>query len=279
MKPTRENVRPHSGSSFTCLDIDLPSFDNNYHYHPEIELTWVTESSGQRIIGDSVESFTPGDLILIGSQVPHQYRNWSQGRACSRVIQFRSDLFGADFFNSVEFQKMDALLNESNRGLSFSPTTTKAVQSQIEQLFELPAGPEQALRLIEILHTLSIDAKRKPLASPSYSASVTTRKIDRLQRVLNYLESHWREPITLQQVSDTAALHPQSVSRFFQQHLGMSYQSYLVQLRLSHAARELIETEHTITTIAFDCGFNNLGNFNRLFKANYGKTPSAFRRV
>ena len=101
MKLTRENVQPRRGSSFARLEFDLPEFDTHYHYHPEIEITWIVSSEGQRLIGDAIESFHPGDLALIGSNVPHQYRNWRRGRARSKVIQFRQDLFGPELLDDL----------------------------------------------------------------------------------------------------------------------------------------------------------------------------------
>ena len=277
MKPSRENVQPAEGSSFACLDIDVPEFDHQYHFHPEIELTWIIEGEGERLVGDSIESFQRDDLVLIGESVPHRYRNWQRKRARSRVIQFRRDLFGPEFFKIGELSAIDQLLDAARRGLIFSSSTTKSVQSQMAQLFAVGPGPRQLILLLEILQTLSEDSKRKPLASIVYDEPIKLQKIDRLQRVLNFLEQNWQENITLKEAAAVAALHPQSVSRFFQQHLGMSFQDYLIRLRLARAARSLLESDRTISDIAFHSGFNNLTNFNRHFKTVYHQSPSSYR--
>ncbi|MFC7336628.1 helix-turn-helix domain-containing protein [Haloferula chungangensis] len=279
MKPTLENVQPAQGSSIACLDIDVPEFDHQYHYHPEIELTWILEGDGERLIGDSMESFGKGDLVLIGASVPHRFRNWQRARARSRVIQFRREIFGDAFLQLPEFVDISRLLDESLRGLSFSPSTTAKVQDQMADLFSSEPGPRQITQLLDILHQLSEDRERKPLASLIYNHPIKLQKIDRLERVLNFLEQNWQDNITLKDAAEVAALHPQSVSRFFRQHLGMSFQDYLIRLRLARAARDLLESDRTVADIAFHSGFNNLTNFNRHFKTIYQQSPSHYRKL
>ncbi len=121
-------------------------------------------------------------------------------------------------------------------------------------------------------------AKRVSLASIVYAEPMKLQKIERLQRVLNFLDDQWREPVSLADAAKVAALHPQSMSRFFQQHLGMNFQDYLLKLRLGRAARSLLETDQTVADIAFHSGFNNLANFNRHFKSAYHQTPSDYRK-
>ena len=277
MKLTRENVQPRRGSSFARLEFDLPEFDTHYHYHPEIEITWIVSSEGQRLIGDAIESFHPGDLALIGSNVPHQYRNWRRGRARSKVIQFRQDLFGPELLDLPEFASIHRLLKRASRGLRFSKGVANASVRQMNRVFEATDGPSPIIELLELLKLLSGDAESSPIASVVYSEQIKIKKINRLQRALNYLESHWRDTVSLSDVAKAAALHPQSVSRFFRQHLGMNFQEYLARLRLSRATRLLLETDRTIVDIAFHCGFNNLSNFNRRFQSAYRQTPTAYR--
>ncbi len=277
MKPTRENIQPNQGSSFSCLEIDQPEFDSHYHYHPEFEITWIVEGEGQRLIGDVVEPFCLGDLVVIGGGVPHQYRNWKSGRARAKVIQFSRDVFGSDFLRMPEFEGIRQLLDEAARGLRFSVEVQKMACCQIDELFESASESNRALRLMALLDTLGQDSERESVASDVYAKPVKVKKMERLERVLNYLEGHWRESITLADAAQVAALHPQSLSRFFRQHLGMNFQEYLVRLRVSRAAQRLIETDRTVADIAFECGFNNLSNFNYQFKRIKGGRPSEFR--
>lgn len=278
MKLSREHIQPHSGSSFSRLDFDLPEFDTHYHHHPEIEITWIAESEGQRLVGDALEPFELGDFIMIGSNVPHQYRNWRQGRARSKVIQFRRELFGTEILELPEFGRIKRLLDQTARGLSFAPEVRRAAQQQMMKVFNAPEGPSPVIALFELLKILSEADSPRQIASPAYSEPVKLKKIDRLQQVLNFIETNWQETVTLRDAAKAAALHPQSMSRFFQQHLGMNFQEYLIQLRIGRAARLLLETERTVVDIAFHCGFNNLANFNRHFRNAYHQPPSDYRR-
>ncbi|MBK1875267.1 helix-turn-helix domain-containing protein [Pelagicoccus mobilis] len=278
MKLSRENIQPHSGNSFARIEFDLPQFDTHYHYHPEVEITWIAESEGQRLVGDALEAFEPGDLILIGGNVPHQYCNWKSGRARSRVIQFRQEILAPGVLDLAEFGRVRHLLDLAARGVGFSDEVRKAALQQMQRVFKAEEGPSTIIALLELLRILSQEESPRQIASVVYAEPVKLKKIDRLQRVLNYLEQNWQETVTLKEAAQAAALHPQSMSRFFQQHLGMSFQDYLIQLRIGRAARLLLETERTVVDIAFHCGFNNLANFNRHFQNAYKKTPSAYRK-
>jgi AraC-like DNA-binding protein len=244
MKLSRENVQPQAGSSFARLEFVLPEFDTHYHYHPEIEITWIVESEGQRLVGDCLER----------------------------------ELFGNELWRLPEFDRIDRMLERSTRGLFFSSATSRLARGSMLKVFRAQEGPSSVIELLELLNILSSDERSVPIASAVYSQPVKTKKIDRLQRVLNFLESRWREPVTLTEAAEVAALHPQSMSRFFRKHLGVTFQAYVVQLRVRRAAQALLESDRKVVDIAFDCGFNNLANFNRSFHSAYGQTPSAYRK-
>ncbi|OUW18058.1 MAG: hypothetical protein CBD18_03420 [Opitutales bacterium TMED158] len=277
MKLSREKVQPKAGSSFARLDFELPEFDTHYHYHPEVEITWILESEGQRLVGDGLENFEANDLVLIGSGVPHQYRNWNRGKARSKVIQFRHDLFGATLWELPEFAKIADLFDRASRGLSFSSQASRQARRQMERVFGASEGPVPLIELLGLLTLLSRDEAARPIASAVYSQPVKAKKIDRLERVLNFLETRWREKVSLAEAAEAAALHPQSMSRFFRQHLGMTFQDYLAQLRVRRAAQLLLGSDRTVVDIAFHCGFNNLANFNRRFQRVFRQTPSSYR--
>jgi len=277
MRLIREHVRLHSGHSFACLSLDMPEFDNAYHHHPEIELTWIEESHGQRLIGDAMQPFAPGDLVLIGANLPHHFRNWRPGRARAKVIQFRADAWGSHYFQLPEFHRISAMFEKASRGLTFGKETRAQVQRGITRLFEAAEGVPRLAALLEVLHGLSLDPQPVPIAGVAYSCPVNRQQMERLQRALNYIEQHWTEPLRVSDAARAASLHPQSMSRFFHQHLGVNFQAYLIRLRLTRAARLLLETDRTVADIAFSCGFNNLSNFNRHFHVAYERTPSEYR--
>jgi len=277
-KLNRERVDLPQGSSFTCAEINVERFDGHYHFHPEIEITWIIQSKGQRIVGDSISPFSAGDLVLIGSSLPHQYLNWQQGVAIAKVLHFRPGIFGSDFLSAPEMVTIRRLLSAAGRGIVFSAATRLAATERMETISKCDAGMERLMALLDLLKVLADDQGASPLASLAYAHPAKSSQIKRLQRVMNLLEDRWREPLALEEVAKVAALHPQSLSRFMRQHLGLTYQGYLKQLRLRHVANLLLTTERTIADIAFHCGFNNLANFNRLFLASFGRSPSSYRR-
>lgn len=274
-----EKIPERSGRSFLCQEYEKAMFDHSYHYHPEIELTLVMENHGQRLVGDVWEPFEAGDLVLLGANLPHQYRNWKKGRARSRFIQFLPDAFGTAFFDLPEFRKIRGMLRRSDRGLCFSPEIKVRAIDQMTKLFRTEIGPDRFSCFIELLAILSSDHEMREIAGIKYEAPVNQQHLDRIQRVLEFLDQNWNQDIALKDVAEKAALHPQSLSRFFQKHLGKTYKSYLGQLRLNHAANQILDTDDTIAAIAFSCGYNNLANFNRQFKCHYDITPSGYRKL
>ncbi len=280
MKPAVESITSPPLQSFSCLSLDLPAFHNTYHRHPEVELTLIQEGSGQRLIGDSLSPFHPGDLVLIGSDLPHQYQSEGADRARAKVIQFSADRFGSEFFQMSEFRPIGAMLQRAARGLDFTSSDAGVISRDIEGLFQLPAGSARAIRLIEILSGLS-EKTPSQLASVEFSQQISTKSVARLDRTIRYIEEMTEQghPIHLQQVADVAALHPQSVSRFFHQHVGMSFQRYLQTVRIGKATRRLLETDDPISMIAIDVGYISQSNFNRQFQEIHQTTPRDFRKA
>ncbi|MDF1754046.1 MAG: AraC family transcriptional regulator [Verrucomicrobiales bacterium] len=281
MRPSVESVVPSPNQSFTCLDLDLPEFHNDYHKHPELELTRIVENSGKRLIGDSLERFEAGDLVLIGSGLPHQYESDRVGRSRAKVIQFSPGLFGKDFYLMPEFRRIGDLQTRAAPGLVFSSGISGKVTSLINQLFADQNEAKRALLLLEILLVLSEDRESRSLASLGYHNQVSEKSVDRLGRMIAFIDQQVDrgEPVTLEEMARVAALHPQSVSRFFHQHTGMNFQAYLQVIRVGKAARRLMETDDPISAIALDIGFASQSNFNRQFREIHKMTPSLYRKA
>lgn len=277
MRINFEKVSPDTETSFRCLEWDEPNFDCPYHYHPEIEITEILTSEGERLVGDRFDTFSPGDLAMFGSHLPHRYKNFQRGRCRSRVVQFHPDAWGTAFFDCPEMRVVNRLFQRAERGLLFSETTRKRARPKLAQMFQVKQGSPRLRLLFELLELLSEDLAARPMASRGFVRSKNSDPKRRLQRVLDYIDDHWTDRLQLEEVAHVANLHPQSLSRYFRQHLRKSFQAYLIELRLSRAARELLITNRTVTDIAFSSGFNNLAHFNRQFRKIYQRTPSEYR--
>jgi AraC-like DNA-binding protein len=278
MNPVRENITIRDGGSFACLEFRGEVFDCPYHFHPEIEITWIVAGKGQRLVGDNMGDFSPGDLVMHGEGLPHMYRNWAPDFAHSRYIQFRREAFGAEFFRSPEFRAIDHLFQRASRGLVFGKRSAQKASAAMEVVFAHPAGPKRVAAFLELLAILAADPEGKSLAGIDYSSQNDPATSETARRILIYIEENWNETVCLKEAARAAGLHPRSLSRFFRRRMGKTFREYLVELRLGRVARELIESDRGISEIAFACGFNNLSNFNRLFLQKYDLSPGVYRR-
>ena len=281
MKIVLEKVVPRPDSSFAIVDKQAPAFDGRFHFHPEIEITLIESSSGRRVVGDSIDSFAPGDLVLLGENLPHQYVSDSASRdrlAAAKVIQFRTDLLGEGWLRHPEIEGIAALLKQSRRGRKFSAETTNAAQRIISDLFSA-SGCRRLLLLLELLDTLSRDSLAAPIASAGYVSKINSREGDTIDRALEYLNRSFREPLALRDLCRHLHVSAATCNRLFQKSIGRSFKTALIEMRISHACRLLLETDHPIVDIAFSSGFTNLSNFNRRFRELKGRTPKAYRNL
>ncbi len=278
MKPVLEKVKWGADVSFGVFEFRGQVFDCPYHFHPEIEITHVFAGTGQRLVGDSLEEFGSGDLVMHGAGLPHMYRNWDYSGAGSRYVQFLPDALGAGFFALPECRAIADLLKRAERGLRFSEAVAEEGRLRLARLPVAGSGPRRLTALIELLELLATDGQARELASVGFAGTGRSRDTARLKRVLNYIDAHWDEPIRLADAAREAGMHPHALSRFFRQKLRKTFQEYVIEVRLGRVARGLLETGRPVSEIAFASGFNNLANFNRLFRARHGQSPREYRR-
>lgn len=258
------------------------SFDSPYHFHPEIEIIRLEDSRGTCCVADAVEPYAPGDLFMIGGNVPHVFvRGALAERAPLRpetsvVLQFRPDFLGESFLARPELRDVRALIAASANGLRFSGRTSRWVAPRLEKLL-VQKGARRLALVLEILDHLT-HAKGRPLASGAPAKQIDPKDFARLDRVLGHLAANYPREIMLASIARVAALGTTSFSRWFKQATAKSFVECLTEIRLGHAYRLLTETGRNVTEIAFDCGFNSVSHFNHRFQQVRGMTPSEFRR-
>jgi AraC-like DNA-binding protein len=281
VKAVLEQIVSPEGSSFAVFNFASPRFQCPYHYHPEWELTLIQSGHGQRLVGDHLEPFAPGDLVLLGGNLPHTYfhsPDFDEGPrgARSLVIQFHPDLGGHFFKQAPECAGIRRLAQRCARGLVPGRKTSGQVIPLMHSL--VPAPPLRRLALLlEILDLLAADTRARPLASPGFHPEFNKHQAGRLERACEWITLHFREPITLRQAARQAHLTPEAFSRFFRRATNRTYVHFLNELRIGHACRLLLESEESVASIAFASGFENLSNFNRRFLEFKGLTPRSFR--
>ncbi len=253
------------------------AFDAPYHFHPEIELLLMESSHGTRYVADSIEAYEPGDLVLIGANVPHVFvRSAATGPASSIVVQFRSDFMGERLFEKPEMRDVQQLLANANHGLHFAAPTVRWVAPRMRKMISLQGARRVAL-LLDLLGRLA-HAPSRPLATSAFRQKIRQEDFARLDRVLAYAEAHYQDEVAMEDAARVASLSPTSFSRWFSRATGKPFVQFLTDIRMAHAYHALTETGKSVTEIAFECGFNSVSHFIHRFHAIRGVSPREFRR-
>ncbi|NYF92253.1 AraC family transcriptional regulator [Tunturiibacter empetritectus] len=256
------------------------SFPFYWHYHPEFELTLILEGSGQRLVGDSIEEYGPGDLVLLGPNLPHTYRSGLVGgpnRAF--VLQFRLELLGNIFFSLPEMRSLRRFLDRATQGFAFSFANESKKALLHAQILTLPtrSTSAQILVLLEILDTLASTATAHALSRTHVLPPVKAEDQKRINTICHFLCEHYDQEIDYARLTKKLHMSQASICRFFHRATGRTMTEYVNNYRISVAAHLLKETDKSILEIAFEVGFGNYSHFNRQFQRRKGKTPRLFR--
>lgn len=282
MKAKLEKIAAPQGRLFTAFESWSQSFRGPYHFHPEVELVAILGGHGRRIVGDHIASFGPGDLVLMGPDLPHQYSSDSfpknlPDRAGTIVLQFLPGILGDPLWSAPEGATLRTLLQKARGGVFFDgPEARKA----IGQMREVVAaeGLARFIALLRVFETLDGIANPHGLASVGYAPLLDARYSSRVSKACDFIQQRFQEPISQAATAEHVTMSPSAFSRMFLRATGLTFTAFLTGVRLSEASRELIETDSTIAEIAFRCGFANLSNFNRRFLEARQMTPRQYRR-
>lgn len=258
-------------------------FYNPLHYHPEIELTLVVKSYGQRWIGNNIENFREGDIVLVGSNLPHVWKNEmlfcnnETLKAQSITIKFPPNFAGDDFLNRPEMSRINNLISEK---AILGVKLIGSLRDDVEKIMLLlPSADEtdQFIQLLQILNLISKSNEYELLSSTSYR-NITTTNVHRIDQALNYILEHYNENINLTEIAELVHMNKNAFCRFFKENTKKSLFTIINEIRIEKACHSLIETNMAIIQISYDCGFNNISHFNKTFKNFTGVTPSDFRK-
>jgi len=279
MKAHIEQISASRQHSFVCRRFRERRFSHPFHYHPEIELTYIVRSSGTRIVGDDVGTFEPGDLCLIGANMPHIYRNsrTHAGGAESEVLHVHRDCARGLLDTAPELASFAALLDEARVGLRYDSSTGRAVGKLLVRLREAE-GPRRWRLFFELVETLLNAPKPTRLASMGFAGATGLGSSRRMHGICQYLLEHFDEDISHADLARRLHTSPAYFSRLFKQTTRKTVTEFLTEVRLGHAARLLAETGQQVIDIAYQCGFRNLSHFNRSFRRRYRQSPREFRR-
>ena len=281
-KLLREITPLTSNDCFTLFSRTKNKFDFPLHYHEEFELNFIKNAKGaKRVIGDHIDEIDDLELVLAGSNLQH---GWFTHKCKSEqiheiTIQFHRDLFDEKFLQRNQMSFIRTLLERSLRGVLFSKETIQAI---MPRLMELPQkhGFDSVLELMSVLHDLSISRNIQTLSNSSFSnvetISYNSRRVD---KIMTYLNNHFDKNVSLGEAAKIAGMTEVALSRFFKARTGKTFVDTINEVRLGNASRMLIDTTNSITEVAYKCGFNNMSNFNRIFKKKKDCTPKEFRQT
>ena len=287
MKANFQKIIINEGLSFIAKKLELPRFDSEFHFHSEYELKYVIQSKGKRFVGDCVENFSEGDLVLLGPNIPHYWKNDSEYfesddlNASAYLIMFSEDFLGKSFFSLPEMSLIKELFNKAKGGICFRDSNKESVLLKMKDLI-YSEGPLRIILMLEILLELA-KAEMRPLLTNTFVSELplinyTDHSIDRLKKVHEYVIVNFQNKIQIQDVADIANMTSHAFCKYFMKSTKKTFMTFLSELRVCHAKKLLIEKEEqAISDICYASGFENLSNFNRKFKAITNMTPKEFR--
>ena len=279
MRAKLEHIKTQKdNNSILCYEVVVPSFEFYWHFHPEYELTYIIKGKGRRMVGDSIENFAEGDLILLGPDTPHTWVSdkLKRGTCRAMVIQF-SESFMEPFLAIPEIKKIKTLLSYAKLGIHFIAGKKHNIEDAINQIYAA-RGVLLLTSFFNFLNTLS-GLQSKILASSNYQKVKDKQNERRINKVLHYIQHNFKERLSLHTAAGLIHLSESAFCKYFKRSLGKTFSDYVNEIRIAHACSLLIETDRPISTIAYECGFENVAYFNRIFLKKKNVQPGRYRKV
>ncbi len=278
MLPLLQKLPIDENSSFIARTYKTPDFETPWHQHQEIELVLCNGSHGTVFIGNYIGDYAPGEVYLLGSNLPHWYRKKNEKMIGSAlVVQFREEIFGSALLDLPEFQQIKNLLERSKKGLKLQGELNTKVKRLINTL-EKQKGFEQFRTLLDCLHLISTSNEYE-LLTQYYFQSSSQENQERIGVIYEYSMKHFKANITLQQMADLTNQSVSNFCKYFKQNTKKTYINFLNEIRIGHASKLLQSTDKAITEICYESGFRNWANFSNHFKRIKGVSPKEYRKA
>jgi AraC-like DNA-binding protein len=264
---------------FTIFSRVKSQFDFPLHFHEEYELNFIQNAKGaKRIVGDSIEVIDEIELVLVGPlQVHAWFTHVCKSKEINEItIQWHKDLMDEKFLNRNQLGFIRTMLERSVKGIVFSKETAQTLAKRLQTLNQ-KSGFDGVMELFSILHDLSISRNMRTLSDAAFNQDKLNYNSRRLEKAFEHMNKNYDKQVTLKELSKLVDMTEVSFSRFIKKRTGKTFVDSLNEIRLGHAARMLIDTTHSVAEISYHCGFNNISNFNRIFKKKKNCTPKEFR--
>lgn len=252
-------------------------FYDKFHQHEEIQISYIVKGTGLLILGDSISKYEPGDIIMIGANIPHVFKSDTERKSQSLMFTlfFTRDSFGEQFFNLSEFDKAHKLLDKAKYGIKIKPTNKK-----IYKFFNDLKEQNKIERIASFLNILNIliNSKKESLSTFVYHKKYTDNEGKRMDDVFEFTIDNFKESISLDDIARKANMSKNAFCRYFKKRTNKTFFQFLIEVRVEHASKLLVRDRELPVSILYQkCGFNNLANFNRKFKELKGMTPTQYR--
>jgi AraC-like DNA-binding protein len=269
----------HQHCSFS-LAYHTYQFLKIWHYHPELELVFIQESTGTRYVGDSIENFSPGEIVLLGKNLPHLWLNdkeyidkGSTLKSKAIVIHFMEN-FSDKFLQVPEMECIRKLFEKANRGIKFRGDSNELILQKLNEMQNLK-DLDRVIKLIEILRELSNHNDYKLLSSNCVDP-VYEKVNNKIDRVNNYILCNFKNNISLNDAAKLVHMNSSSFSRYFKQVQKKTFTQYVNEIKIGYACQLFIEQDYNIAEVCYESGFKNLSNFNRQFKEIKKVSPTGY---
>ena len=284
MKPLLLKLASNSVRSFHVRIDKTPDVNNIWHYHAELELIYVKKGSGTQFIGDDVRPFKAGNIILVGSNLPHywqyadRYFKDIDSEPLEVFVVHFNNIWGEEFLTLPENRALQLILENSKRGIQIETLNTGRITEVIEAI---ALGPDsrKILNLMDALLLISESVHKKILASEGFSSQLVKSEMDRMQAIFNFTLNHYHSRVNLDDIADVAKMSRGAFCKFFKAKTGKTYSRFINEIRIGNACRLLIEGHLSVKEICYEVGFNNFVSFHLFFKTIKGKTPVQYQKA
>jgi len=276
----REITPLKDNDCFLIFDRERTAFTFPIHFHPEFEINYIKNAAGgKRIVGDHIGEIEERELVMVGPNLYHGWENYhNSGKELLHeiTIQFPRELFTEEHLNRNILKPILELFHNANRGIKFSEETIRMVEPKLKLLSQ-KRGFDSYLTFHSLLYDLAISRDQQLLTNMSFHRQNDFHNSERIEKVYKYVKDNYAQKLKLDDAAKMVNMSVISFSRLIKQRTGKTFIDFVNEIRLGYATRWLIESNKSISEICFECGFNNISNFNRAFKKRQGCTPSEFR--
>lgn len=284
MKPQFLKVTTAPTQSFSVRRDIIPFLNNTWHYHAELELIHLEKGTGTQFVGDSITAFKAGDLVLIGSNLPHFWRfdepsskDYKDNFSDITVTHFHRSFWGQAFLELPENKSIRNLLDRANTGIQIVGETRRTVITLMKKMLSAESS-KRLMLLLEILNIISSSRDIRNLSSRAFVQTAGQSENYRISAILEYSYGNYRNKISIEEIASVANMSPNSFCRYFKTYTGKTYSNFLLEYRVGMACKLLIDGKLSIQQICYESGFNNSSSFHKYFKKITGKSPLIFQK-